>query len=55
VYEDVDRPVLVAEDEGGKLGVHELTGTITVRNPHRARKTFTCEVTQADIRIHEAK
>jgi len=55
VYEDVDRPILVAEDEGSKLGVHDLTGTITVRNPHRARKAFTCEVTKGDVLIHAEK
>jgi len=55
VYDDVDRPVLVAEDEGSKLGVHDLTGTITVRNPHGARKTFKCEVTKADVLIHAKK
>ena len=30
-------PVLIGEDEGTDLGVHDITGRITVVNPHGAR------------------
>ncbi len=55
VYDDVDRPVLVTEDEGSKLGVHDLTGTITVRNPHGVRKTYQCEVKKENVLIRAEK
>jgi len=55
VYDDVDRPVLVGEDEGGKLGVHDLTGMITVRNSHGAHNALKCEVKKRDLLIHAEK
>ena len=55
MYDDVDHPALVAEDEGSKLGVHDLTGTITVRNPHGARKTYKRKATKTDILAHAEK
>jgi len=35
--------------------VHDLTGTITVQNPHGARKTYRCEVKKGDVSIHAEK
>ncbi len=37
VYDDRDRPVLKAEDEGSGLGVHDLQGRIVVHSPHSPR------------------
>ena len=40
VYDDKDRPVLVAEEGKSAFGLRDVTGTITVHNPHGARADF---------------
>jgi len=51
VYDELDRPVLVAEDEGSQLGIHDLKGRITVRNPHGARMDLRCKSFDVDLKI----
>ncbi|MBN1341596.1 MAG: right-handed parallel beta-helix repeat-containing protein [Phycisphaerae bacterium] len=51
VYDTLDRPVLVAEDEGAKLGVHDVRGRITVHNPHGARMDLKCAAEGVDVKL----
>ena len=37
VYDSVDRPAMVVHEEKGHYGVRDVTGSITVHNPHGAR------------------
>jgi len=54
VYDDVARPALVAEDEGSKLGIHDVTGTLTVHNPHGGRMEMKCKPFDVSLKIANA-
>ncbi len=54
VYDDLDRPVLIAEGDHGELGIHDLKGRITVRNPYGARVDFRSKPFDVDLKITEA-
>ncbi len=51
VYDDRDRPVLVAEDQGTKLGIHDLKGRIVVHNPHGARMDLTSTLSDVELKL----
>ena len=51
VYDTVDRPALAFYDKGSGLGVHDLTGTITVYNPHGARMHIPCETSEMKLNV----
>ena len=51
VYDTVDRPALAFYDKGSGLGVHDLTGTITVYNPHGARMHIPCETSEMKLDV----
>ncbi|UCD30119.1 MAG: right-handed parallel beta-helix repeat-containing protein, partial [Planctomycetota bacterium] len=53
VYDSADRPTLVLEDKGSGLGVHDLTGNITVCNPHGARVDYRCNTSKIKLRVTE--
>ncbi len=55
VYDDRDRPVLKAEDEGTKLGVHDLQGRIIVHNPHGARTDLPSDSSEIGLEVVPAK
>ena len=55
VYDTVDRPALVLEDQGNGSGVHDLTGRITVSNPHGARLDYRCETSEVDLQVVEGR
>jgi lysophospholipase L1-like esterase len=54
VYDDVDRPVLVADDLGSQLGIRDLKGRITVHNPHGARMDIRGNPSDVELRVVEA-
>ncbi len=51
LYDDADRPALVAEARASKLGVYDLKGRITVINPHGARMDLRCKPFDVDLKI----
>jgi len=53
VYDTVDRPALVLEDKGSGFGVHDLTGNITVCNPHGARADYRCKTSMMELQVIE--
>ena len=53
VYDTVDRPALVLGDQGSGSGVHDLTGSITVYNPHGARVDRRCKTSGLVVQVVE--
>jgi len=53
VYDNMDRPALVLEDKASGFGVHDLTGNITVCNPHGARVDYRCNTSGIELRVAE--
>jgi len=51
VYDDLNRPVLVAADAGSRLGVHDLKGRLIVRNPHGTRMDLRCQPFDVDLKV----
>jgi hypothetical protein len=54
VYDEVDRPVLVGEDGGGKMGLHDVHGQIRVRGPDGARTDIRCKSFNVDVSVVRA-
>jgi len=54
VYDRRDRPVLLAEDAGADIGVHDLKGSIRVWNPFGARMGLVCRPFDVDLNLIES-
>ena len=53
VYDSLDRPMLVLDDRGSGLGIHDLKGSIAVSNPHGARVDYRCNTSGMELRVAE--
>lgn len=53
VHDTLDRNAVVLDDGGTDAGVHDLTGSISVHNPHGARMDVRCKVRHMELEVSQ--
>ncbi|HOZ45372.1 MAG TPA: right-handed parallel beta-helix repeat-containing protein [Candidatus Hydrogenedentes bacterium] len=51
LYDGEDRPVLKAEDNGRRLGIHDIQGLITVHSPYAPRVDYRCKAHDCGLSV----
>jgi len=53
VHDTLDRPAVVIDDKGSGAVAHDLTGEVTVYNPHGARMDVRCKTSKMELEVRE--